>query len=86
VTEDDIESWQICGAMTNIIFRCHNLVTSQFVLVRIFGSSDALFSREDEQRIFRQVAEAKLGPKLLVRWPLHLLPAACITAWRPNTA
>ena len=67
-----MEAWQISGAMTNIIFRCHNAVTGQFVLVRIFGSSDALFSREDEQRIFRQVAEAGLGPKLLVRRrPLH---------------
>ena len=39
---------------------------SQYVLVRIFGTNDALFSRADEQRIFSQVAEVGLGPKLLV--------------------
>jgi hypothetical protein len=44
-----------------------NMHLLQFVLVRIFGTNDALFSRDDEQRIFRQVAEVGLGPKLLVR-------------------
>ncbi len=39
---------------------------AQYVLVRIFGTNDALFSRADEQRIFSQVAEVGLGPKLLV--------------------
>ena len=39
----------------------------QYVLARIFGTNDALFSRDDEQRIFSQVAEVGLGPKLLVR-------------------
>ena len=47
----------------------------QYVLARIFGTNDALFSRDDEQRIFRQVAEVGLGPKLLVR------PATEVTPW-----
>jgi hypothetical protein len=38
----------------------------QFVLARIFGSSGALFERDDEQQIFAAVAHAGLGPKLLV--------------------
>lgn len=38
----------------------------QYVLVRIFGTNDALFSRDDEQDIFRRVAAVGLGPKLLV--------------------
>ena len=42
---------------------------AQYVLVRIFGTNDALFSRADEQRIFSQVAEVGLGPKLLVSPP-----------------
>ena len=29
VAEEDIEAWQISGAMTNIIFRCQNLKTCQ---------------------------------------------------------
>ena len=29
VAEEEIEAWQICGAMTNIIFRCQNLKTCQ---------------------------------------------------------
>ena len=37
------------------------------MLVRVFGEVDALFSREDEQRIFAAVARAGLGPRLLVR-------------------
>ena len=41
-------------------------MTMQYVLARIFGTNDALFSRTDEQRIFSQVAEVGLGPKLLV--------------------
>ena len=41
-------------------------MTMQYVLARIFGTNDALFSRADEQRIFSQVAEVGLGPKLLV--------------------
>ncbi|CAK0784100.1 hypothetical protein CVIRNUC_007303 [Coccomyxa viridis] len=68
VAEEDIEAWQISGAMTNIIFRCQNLSTCQYVLVRIFGTNDALFSRADEQRIFSQVAEVGLGPKLLANF------------------
>lgn len=39
----------------------------QYVLARIFGTNDALFSREAEQDIFRRVAQVGLGPKLLVR-------------------
>lgn len=39
-----------------------------FALARVFGNvPDALFSRSDEQRIFRAVAKAGLGPRLLVR-------------------
>lgn len=41
-------------------------INVQYVLARIFGTNDALFSRDDEQHIFRQVAEVGLGPKLLV--------------------
>ncbi len=99
VEEEDVDAWQISGAMTNIIFRCQNLVTNQvnqlgitqkrpnacatfcqtnlilsircvsclqYVLVRIFGTNDALFSRDAEQDIFRRVAQVGLGPKLLV--------------------
>ncbi|CAL8469115.1 g8656 [Coccomyxa elongata] len=66
--EEDLEPWQISGAMTNIIFRCQNLVTNQFVLVRIFGTNDALFSRDAEQDIFRRVAQVGLGPKLLANF------------------
>ena len=29
VAEEEIEAWQISGAMTNIIFRCQNLRTCQ---------------------------------------------------------
>ena len=54
---------------------------AQYVLVRIFGTNDALFSRADEQRIFSQVAEVGLGPKLLVS-PLepHNMPAVCLAS------
>ena len=45
----------------------------QYVLARIFGTNDALFSREDEQRIFSQVAEVGLGPKLLVLYSFKVL-------------
>ncbi|EIE21022.1 hypothetical protein COCSUDRAFT_43387 [Coccomyxa subellipsoidea C-169] len=68
VEEEDVDAWQISGAMTNIIFRCHNRVTNQYVLVRIFGTNDALFSREAEQDIFRRVAQVGLGPKLLANF------------------
>ena len=38
-----------------------------FALARIFGNiPEDLFSRSDEQAIFRAVAKAGLGPKLLV--------------------
>ncbi|KAK9820950.1 hypothetical protein WJX81_004275 [Elliptochloris bilobata] len=63
--EEDVAIVQINGAMTNLIFRAQNLLTSEFVLVRVFGEVDTLFSREDEQRIFAAVAHAGLGPRLL---------------------
>ncbi len=38
-----------------------------FALARVFGNiPEDLFSRSDEQAIFRAVAKAGLGPKLLV--------------------
>jgi len=48
----------------------------QFVLVRVFGEADALFSRGDEQRIFAAVARAGLGPRLLARARAALRPPA----------
>ena len=54
---------------------------TQYVLVRIFGTNNALFSRADEQRIFSQVAEVGLGPKLLVSPPeAQNLLAACLAS------
>ena len=40
----------------------------QYVLARVFGTSGALFDRSEEQAIFAAVAQAGLGPKLLVRF------------------
>ena len=41
-----------------------------FALARVFGNiPDDLFSRDYEQMIFRTVARAGMGPKLLVRPP-----------------
>lgn len=37
-----------------------------FALARIFGGTEGLFERAEEQRIFAGVAQAGLGPKLLV--------------------
>lgn len=51
-------------------------MNEQYVLARIFGTNDALFSRDDEQRIFRQVAEVGLGPKLLVRPATEATPCS----------
>ena len=45
-------------------------------LARVFGSAGGLFGREDEQQVFSAVADAGLGPKVLVRF-LH---SACIEA------
>lgn len=43
-----------------------------FALARVFGNiPDDLFSRDYEQMIFRTVARAGMGPKLLVRSLLH---------------
>jgi hypothetical protein len=39
----------------------------QHVLARVFGDSDMLFDRRSEQAIFAALAEAGVGPKLLVR-------------------
>ena len=60
---------------------------AQYVLVRIFGTNDALFSREDEQRIFSAIAEEGLGPKLLVS-PLEAwssIDARWLHARHPHT-
>jgi hypothetical protein len=46
----------------------------QYVLARIFGTNDALFNRDDEQQIFRQVGELGLGPELLVCSPIEGTP------------
>ena len=35
-------------------------------LARVFGSAGGLFGREDEQQVFSAVADAGLGPKVLV--------------------
>ena len=51
----------------------------QYVLARIFGTNDALFSREAEQDIFRRVAQVGLGPKLLVR-ATTLQSSCCLSA------
>jgi hypothetical protein len=51
----------------------------QYVLARIFGTNDALFSREAEQDIFRRVAQVGLGPKLLVR-ATTLQNSCCLSA------
>ncbi|KAK9805437.1 hypothetical protein WJX73_006736 [Symbiochloris irregularis] len=63
-SEQSIEAKQLCGAMTNIIYKCTLKVTDEPVLVRIFGGDEGLFSREDEIRIFAAVAHAGLGPQL----------------------
>lgn len=36
-------------------------------LARVFGSAGGLFGREDEQQVFSAVADAGLGPRVLVR-------------------
>ena len=54
----------------------------QYVLARIFGTNDALFSRDDEQRIFRQVAEVGLGPKLLVSPETEATPCSLCSTIR----
>lgn len=41
VAEEDIEAWQISGAMTNIIFRCQNLKTCQ-VSFQLYALMSAL--------------------------------------------
>ncbi len=43
------------------------MLQGRYVLARIFGGTEGLFAREEEQRIFAGVAKAGLGPKLLVR-------------------
>ena len=42
VAEEDIEAWQISGAMTNIIFRCQNLRTCQVHVMHGFVRPHAL--------------------------------------------
>lgn len=51
--------------------RCGAGPQKLFALARVFGNiPDDLFSRDYEQMIFRTVARAGMGPKLLVRrWP-----------------
>jgi len=56
--------------------RAHGARGRQFVLVRVFGEADALFSRSDEQCIFAAVARAGLGPRLLARARAALRPPA----------
>ncbi len=53
-----------------------------FALARVFGNiPDDLFSRDYEQMIFRTVARAGMGPKLLVRsLPRHRIDGKCICA------
>ena len=59
-----------------------------FALARVFGNiPEDLFSRSDEQAIFRAVAKAGLGPKLLVGFAAccmtresRLLGTACVAA------
>ena len=38
------------------------------MLCRVYGGVDDLFEREAEIQIFTAVAQAGLGPRLLVRW------------------
>ena len=38
----------------------------QHALARVFGSAGGLFGRDDEQLVFSAVADAGLGPKVLV--------------------
>lgn len=41
-------------------------VQKYHALARVFGSAGGLFGREDEQQVFSAVADAGLGPKVLV--------------------
>ncbi|KAK9826264.1 hypothetical protein WJX74_003749 [Apatococcus lobatus] len=65
-TEDRLVVSQISGAVTNFIYRCQLSKTGPYVLARIFGGTEGLFERAEEQRIFAGVAKAGLGPQLLL--------------------
>ena len=57
-----------CAAEAATSSTCHHAAQKVFALARVFGNiPEDLFSRSDEQAIFRAVAKAGLGPKLLVR-------------------
>ncbi|KAL3159579.1 hypothetical protein ABBQ38_009993 [Trebouxia sp. C0009 RCD-2024] len=59
---------QISGAMTNLVYRCDydTPAKTYHALARVFGSAGGLFGREDEQQVFSAVADAGLGPRVLV--------------------
>lgn len=42
------------------------LLQKYHALARVFGSAGGLFGREDEQQVFSAVADAGLGPRVLV--------------------
>mmetsp|Transcript_15344 Transcript_15344/g.46336 ORF Transcript_15344/g.46336 Transcript_15344/m.46336 type:complete len:524 (-) Transcript_15344:642-2213(-) len=68
-TLETLKVSQLSGAMTNLIYRCRYQHGDEklFALARVFGNiPDDLFSRDYEQMIFRTVARAGMGPKLLV--------------------
>lgn len=68
-TEANVKVSQLSGAMTNLIYRCRYQCGDQklFALARVFGNTpEDLFSRDYEQMIFKTVAHAGMGPKLLV--------------------
>ena len=49
------------------------LFQGRYVLARIFGATEGLFERAKEQRIFSGVANAGLGPQLLVIFAIACL-------------
>lgn len=53
------------------------LLQKYHALARVFGSAGGLFGREDEQQVFSAVADAGLGPRVLVSESLMPMTASC---------
>ena len=54
------------AALLRVLTCTEVLACLQWVLVRVYGGVDDLFEREAECQIFAAVAQAGLGPRLLV--------------------
>lgn len=62
-----IALWDVYTAslVSHMLF--HAILQKYHALARVFGSAGGLFGREDEQQVFSAVADAGLGPRVLVR-------------------